>query len=128
MYDFPSQVAEKAVPHNDIVYKLRESMLAATEGENSPALESLLQEEIKARPEDVGLRVRLITLLQRSGKIKEGFKMCSELEKKQPWMTSREWYAALVELCENYQVRKLSSIHFFLYLMLTTHPLSSSKL
>ena len=121
-------MAEKAVPHNDIVYKLRESMLAATEGENSPALESLLQEEIKARPEDVGLRVRLITLLQRSGKIKEGFKMCSELEKKQPWMSSREWYAALVELCENYQVMILSSIHFFLYFMLTTHPLSSSKL
>ena len=55
---------EKAVPHNDIVYKLRESMLNTTEGENSPALERMLEEEIKARPGDVGLRIRLVTLLQ----------------------------------------------------------------
>ena len=38
---------EKAVPHNDIVYKLRESMLNTTEGENSPALERMLEEEIR---------------------------------------------------------------------------------
>ena len=120
-------MAEKAVPHNDIVYKLRESMLAATEGENSPALESLLQEEIKARPEDIGLRVRLVTLLQRSGKIREGFKMCWELEQKQPWMSSREWYAALVELSENYQVRLLSSLAILFHFE-KSHSFNSSKI
>ena len=97
------------MPHNDIVYKLRESMLTATEGENSPGLESLLQAEIKARPEDVGLRVRLVTLLQRSGRTKEGLRLCSELEQKQLWYSSREWYSAIVELCENYQVSLLTS-------------------
>ena len=53
------QIAEKAVPHNDVVYKLRESMLTASDGENSPALESVILEEINARPEDVKLRVGL---------------------------------------------------------------------
>ena len=52
------QIAEKAVPHNDVVYKLRESMLTASDGENSPALETVIQEEIQARPDDVKLRVR----------------------------------------------------------------------
>ena len=104
-------MAEKAIPHNDIVYKLRESMLAATEGENSPALETFLLEEIKARPQEVGLRVRLVTLLQRSGRTKEGFKMCSDLEQKQLWFTSREWHGAVVELCENYQVRRNSEFY-----------------
>ena len=101
-------MAEKAVPHNDIVYKLRESMLNTTEGENSPALERMLEEEIKARPGDVGLRIRLVTLLQRSGRIREGFSLCSELEQKRLWFTSREWYSCLVELCENYQVSLVS--------------------
>ena len=45
------------MPHNDVVYKLRESMLTASDGENSPALETVILEEIKARPEDVKLRV-----------------------------------------------------------------------
>ena len=45
------------MPHNDVVYKLRESMLTASDGENSPALEAVILEEIKARPEDVKLRV-----------------------------------------------------------------------
>ena len=35
------QVGEKTVPHSDSVYRLREAMLAATEGENSPALEEV---------------------------------------------------------------------------------------
>ena len=47
------------MPHNDVVYKLRESMLTASDGENSPALESVILEEINARPEDVKLRVGL---------------------------------------------------------------------
>ena len=46
------------MPHNDVVYKLRESMLTASDGENSPALETVIQEEIQARPDDVKLRVR----------------------------------------------------------------------
>ena len=52
------QTAEKAAPHNDVVYKPRESMLIASDGENSPALETVIQEEIQARPDDVKLRVR----------------------------------------------------------------------
>ena len=63
-----------------------------------------LQEEINARPEDIDLRLRLVTLLQRLGRTKEGLKLCSELEQKQLWYSSREWCSAVVELCENYQV------------------------
>ena len=47
------QVGEKAVPHSDVVYKLKEAMLTASEGENSPALEDVLLQELKARPTDV---------------------------------------------------------------------------
>merc|ERR1719228_3288315 len=49
------EVGERAVPHSDAVYRLREAMLAATEGDNSPALEEVLLAEIKARPDDVSL-------------------------------------------------------------------------
>ena len=45
------------MPLIDVVYKLRESMLTASDGEISPALEAVILEEIKARPEDVKLRV-----------------------------------------------------------------------
>ena len=48
---------ERAVPHSDVVYKLREAMLTASEGENSPALEEVLLQELQARPTDVQLRV-----------------------------------------------------------------------
>ena len=120
-------MAEKAVPHNDIVYKLRESMLNTTEGENSPALERMLEEEIKARPGDVGLRVRLVTLLQRSGRIKEGFTLCSELEQKRLWFTSREWYSCLVELCENYQVSLVSVLKLLTVMMLLLRSSSRQR-
>ena len=83
------QVGEKAVPHSDVVYKLREVMLTASEGENSPALEDVLLQELKARPTDVQLRVRylslkilflmitlqvrLVTLYHRTGRISDGW-------------------------------------------------------
>ena len=53
------EIAEKAVPHNDVVYKLREKMLTASDGENSPALETVINEEISVRPDDVKLRVNI---------------------------------------------------------------------
>ena len=52
-------MGEKAVPHSDVVYKLREAMLTASEGENSPALEDVLLQELKAKAtDDVQLQVR----------------------------------------------------------------------
>jgi hypothetical protein len=114
-------VGEKEAPHSDSVYRLREAMLAATEGENGPALEEVLLAEVKAKPGDVGLRIRLVrqipfsfgtnlicilqaSLYQRVGRTETGWAMVSELEAGLPWPLSREWYAALVEMAENYQV------------------------
>ena len=91
-----------------MVYKLRESMLSASEGENSPAVETVIMEEIKMKPEDVKLRVRLVTLYQRTGRIQNGYNMCQELEAKHPWISSREWYSCVVEMCENYQVNSIN--------------------
>ena len=41
-----------------MVYKLRESMLSASDGENSSAVETVILEEINIKPDDVKLRVR----------------------------------------------------------------------
>ena len=60
-------MGEKAVPHNDVVYKLRERMLTASDGENSPALETVILEEINVRPEDVKLRVCVFVFLEGGG-------------------------------------------------------------
>ena len=51
------KVGDRSVPHSDVVFKLREAMLTASDGENSPALEKVLLQELQARPTDVQLRV-----------------------------------------------------------------------
>ena len=110
-----------------MVYKLREAMLTASEGENSPALEDVLLQELQARPTDVQLRVsnsyhckmlsplmtqvRLVTLYQRTGRIGEGWEHCMKVEERQPWPASREWYSCMVEMAENYQVLKWTSLY-----------------
>ena len=109
-----------------MVYKLREAMLTASEGENSPALEDVLLQELQARPTDVQLRVsnsyhcnmlsplmtqvRLVTLYQRTGRIGEGWEHCMKVEERQPWPASREWYSCMVEMAENYQVLMWTSL------------------
>ena len=97
-------------------------MLTASEGENSPALEDVLLQELKVRPTDAQLRVllncyriqyhtlfkvRLVTLYQRTGRISQGWQHCCEMEVNKPWPTSREWYSCMVEMAENYQVNFL---------------------
>lgn len=49
-------------------------------------------------------QIRLVSLYQRTGRILEGFNLCSELEARHQWPSSREWYSCLVEMAENYQV------------------------
>ena len=50
------------------------------------------------------MQVRLVTLYQRTGRISEGWQHCCEVEQRQPWPASREWYSCMVEMSENYQV------------------------
>ena len=50
------------------------------------------------------IQIRLVALYQRTGRILEGYNLCSELEAKHQWPSSREWYSCLVEMAENYQV------------------------
>ena len=47
-----------------------------------------------------------MALYQRTGRILEAYNLCSELENRHMWPGSREWYSCLVEMAENYQVRK----------------------
>ena len=47
-----------------------------------------------------------MTLYLRTGRILEGYNLCAELEHSHPWSCSREWYSALVEVAENYQVHE----------------------
>ena len=48
-----------------------------------------------------------MALYQRTGRILEAYNLCSELENRHMWPGSREWYSCLVEMAENYQVRKM---------------------
>ena len=51
------------------------------------------------------MRIRLASLYQRVGRIEEGWKMVTEVEAGLPWPQSKDWYLALVEMAENYQVQ-----------------------
>ena len=50
------------------------------------------------------VQVRLVAMYMRNGQISEGWQHCYEVEQRQPWPASREWYSSLVEICENFQV------------------------
>ena len=52
----------------------------------------------------VMMQVRLVTLYQRTGRIVLGWEHCVQVEERQPWPGSREWYSCMVEMAENYLV------------------------
>ena len=74
-------------------------------------LEVELGEKIKAEPENPEVLMRLITLLQCDGpprgRIQEAYKLC--LKRQRDWRWSADWQLAILELCQNYQVRILSN-------------------
>ena len=52
----------------------------------------------------MAVQVRLVTWYQRTDRISEGWQHCCEVEQRQLWPASREWYSSLVEISENFQV------------------------
>ena len=36
--------------------------------------------------------------------LQAGYNMCQDLEQKHSWISCRDWYSCVVEMCENYQV------------------------
>ena len=61
------------------------------------------------------VQVRLVTLYQMTGRISEGWQHCCEVEQRQPWPASREWYSCMVEMSENYQVQYRHKCTFEFY-------------
>ena len=64
-----------------------------------------LAAELAARPTDVTLRIRLVRLYQRSGRIQEGWDHCAKVEEKMPWPETREWYSCVLEMADNYKLQ-----------------------
>jgi len=99
------ETGEKHHPHHDSVYRLREAMLTSVEGDTSPKLEEVLAAELVAKPTDVILRMRLVRLFQRSGRIQEGWEHVTQVENMMPWPENKDWYSCIAELAENFQLQ-----------------------
>jgi hypothetical protein len=85
-------------------------------------MENFLLQEIKRRPTVQDLRVylyllvnnqelrfplkvQLVTLYQKTGRLDDALQYCFELVESEFWRDSRKWHSCVVELCEIYQVR-----------------------
>ena len=78
---------------------------------NNPRLEVELKAQMRAEPDKPEVVMRLLRLLQCEGpprgRIQEAYKLC--LSRRRDWRGSADWQSAILELCENYQVRNCNN-------------------
>ena len=74
---------------------------------NLEALEAQLREKMVTEPEQPHVVMRLLNILQTDapprGRITEALNIC--LRRRGDWRYSADWQTAVLELCQNYQVR-----------------------
>ena len=77
----------------------------------NPSLEVELKAQMRAEPDKPEVVMRLLRLLQCEGpprgRIQEAYKLC--LSRRRDWRGSADWQSAILELCENYQVRNCNN-------------------
>ena len=77
----------------------------------NPILEVELKAKMNAEPDNPEVVMRLVRLLQVDGpprgKIVEAYRLC--LRRQRDWRGSADWQTAVLELCQNFQVRHLNN-------------------
>ena len=52
----------------------------------------------------VFLQIHIIELYMKTGRLREGWQYCLEVEKNQLWPNSKAWYTCMVEIAVNFEV------------------------
>ncbi|NWH63820.1 RBP2 ligase, partial [Geococcyx californianus] len=94
--------AAKLFPGSPAVYRLKEKLLDCKGEDGQNELFDLIQAELCARPDDVYLNIRLVTLYRSQNRLRDAVLHCQEAEKKIPLQSSVEWCSCVVETYEAY--------------------------
>ncbi|XP_041351862.1 ranBP2-like and GRIP domain-containing protein 4 isoform X2 [Gigantopelta aegis] len=98
--------AEHLFPNNETVFKLKEIIVEIKYDGDAKQLEDLLTAEMVKRPFDVGLRIKLLRLLLKTGRFEEAYDIAVAIEQKVAFFTSLEWYETLMDIYDVYKNEK----------------------
>ncbi|KAK7485488.1 hypothetical protein BaRGS_00023298 [Batillaria attramentaria] len=105
--------AEQQFPQSDIVFRLKEKLLAAAQGpSNDEELEQLISSELVKKPQDVKLRIKLLRCYLASDRFEQAYTNAVETDRTTAFASSLEWYECLLEVFRAYQVSKDTSSDF----------------
>ncbi|XP_031356003.1 E3 SUMO-protein ligase RanBP2-like isoform X2 [Photinus pyralis] len=112
--------AQRIDPHNPIVYKLKERLIAA-ESEDPNDVTKLLLTELETRSTDVSLRVRLLRHLLDNNELSAAYKHASDIEMKNVpvFLNSLAWYEVVGEVLVRYQRENVTLTQDFWMLLVS---------
>lgn len=94
--------AEQLYPSSDVIFKLKEKLLAVTK--NDDELEKLICAELVKKPTDVHLRIRLLRLYMASGRIEDAYRNAVETDKTTAFTNVLPWYECVLDVFKLYQL------------------------
>uniref|UniRef100_A0A8B9UX36 RAN binding protein 2 n=1 Tax=Anas zonorhyncha TaxID=75864 RepID=A0A8B9UX36_9AVES len=92
----------KLFPGSPAVYKLKEQLLDCKGEDGWNQLFDMIQAELYARPDDIYINIRLVTLYRSHGRLRDAVLHCQEAKKKIPLQSSLEWCSCVIETFEEY--------------------------
>lgn len=91
------ELAEMENIRDDNVFNLRLKMANKDKKQDTKPVEDMILREITARPQDVGLRIRLLKFLIEEKRLNDAFKYCFDIEMKcmEIFLSSIDWYTTV---------------------------------
>ncbi|XP_073983493.1 nucleoporin 358 isoform X3 [Rhodnius prolixus] len=107
--------ASSLFPHDPSVFMLKEKLLSSDDSIASNDLENLLNSELKARPSDIAVRIKLLNLYVDSGRTELALNHVTDIEKRQSHNTNLPWYQCVSHICEVYHKENSSKCDWEFY-------------
>uniref|UniRef100_A0A069DXZ9 Putative ran-binding protein ranbp1 n=1 Tax=Panstrongylus megistus TaxID=65343 RepID=A0A069DXZ9_9HEMI len=108
--------ASSLFPHDPSVFMLKEKLLSTEDSIASNDLENLLHSELKARPTDITVRIKLLNLYVDSGRTELALNHVTDIEKRQSHNTNLPWYQCISHICEVYHKENSSKCDWEFYI------------
>lgn len=107
--------AENGFPYHPVILSLRERLMTSGTDTDKEEYEKLLQVELKGKPDDPNVRIKIIKLYLRTDRIELAYRTCCDIEYSQLFARKLDWYECFDTVCDAYCKKNVGKCDYIFY-------------
>lgn len=109
------ELAQNGFPYHPVILSLRERLMTSGTDTDKEEYEKLLLVELKGKPDDPNVRIKIIKLYLRTDRIELAYRTCCDIEYSLLFARKLDWYECFDTVCDAYCKKYVGKCDYIFY-------------